>query len=231
MTLQPNLLTVFNLGVKKILSAGYTAAVVATFGENVKKLREAAGLKGIDLAERLSVSPPVVSAWENNRTGLPETPTLLKLAKALDCTVDDLLAGIDEEYDAITQRQAILATQIGGQLLVKRDALLQRMASEGVLTQEWVDQAIRTGYGTDVESTDMPTPEPPDDLKEELLRIWLDADDEAKDLTLRNLRRLVGVAAPAAQGGAPSAVGPPTRPAESTSALGDRRRKEGGRGR
>lgn len=73
----------------------------AAFGHNVRRLREAAGLKGLDLAEKLGVKPSVVSAWENGRRGLPETPTLFRLAKALNASIDELLLGVDEAYDLI----------------------------------------------------------------------------------------------------------------------------------
>lgn len=90
-----------NLQTNIYFTDGYTSAVVGTFGDNVRRLRIAAGLKGNQLARRVNVTPPVVSGWEKNRTGLPETPTLLKLAKAMRCTVDDLLDGVDEEYAAL----------------------------------------------------------------------------------------------------------------------------------
>jgi len=51
------------------------------------------------LAKKIGVAPSVVSAWENDKRGLPETPTLFKLAKALNCSIGDLLRGVDEEYD------------------------------------------------------------------------------------------------------------------------------------
>jgi transcriptional regulator with XRE-family HTH domain len=84
----------------------YTRQVLgSTFGENVRRFRKAAGLKSVELARRLKVTPPVVSAWEKNRTGLPEAPTLLKIARALGVTVNDLLDGVDKEHDAIALKQ------------------------------------------------------------------------------------------------------------------------------
>lgn len=98
---QANLLTETNLHAEKYLCGGYALRRMSSFGENVKRLRLAIGLKGVDLAARAGVTPPVVSAWENDRGGLPESPTLLKLAKILRVTVHDLLEGIDEEYDRV----------------------------------------------------------------------------------------------------------------------------------
>lgn len=40
-----------------------------------------------------------VSDWENDRYGLPDTSTLLKIAKTLGCSIDDLLSGVDPRYD------------------------------------------------------------------------------------------------------------------------------------
>ena len=39
------------------------------------------------LAKKIGVAPSVVSAWENDKRGLPETPTLFKLAKALNLSL------------------------------------------------------------------------------------------------------------------------------------------------
>lgn len=83
---------------------------IKAFGANVTRLREAAGLKQNVLAQRVHRSAATLSAWENSRNGLPEAPTLLALAKALRCSVDDLLAGVDAEYDALMeQRRATIA--------------------------------------------------------------------------------------------------------------------------
>jgi len=83
---------------------------MATFGENVRRLREAKGLQARQLADQVDVAPSVVSAWENDRKGLPETPTLFKLAKALDVGVEELLEGVDADYE--TQRQIRLKVSL-----------------------------------------------------------------------------------------------------------------------
>jgi transcriptional regulator with XRE-family HTH domain len=74
---------------------------VPSFGENLKRLRKARSLKSKDLAARAKVARSVWSGWENDRRGLPETPTLLKVAKALRCSIDELLTGVDPDYDAV----------------------------------------------------------------------------------------------------------------------------------
>lgn len=75
-------------------------AASMAFGANVARLRRASGLRGYSLAAKVGVTSPVISAWENGRNGLPETPSLLKLAKALKCSIDDLLVGVDPDYDS-----------------------------------------------------------------------------------------------------------------------------------
>lgn len=81
--------------------AMFRGVETSAFGQNVKRLRTQAKLKGIELAELLGTTPSVVSAWENGRRGLPETPTLFRLAKALNTSIDELLAGVDRGYDLI----------------------------------------------------------------------------------------------------------------------------------
>lgn len=73
----------------------YTSAV-ATFGENVARIRKEKGLSQVDLADRLKVRQP--SAWKIEQAKNPEVLTLLKVANALECSVEELVAGVDEEY-------------------------------------------------------------------------------------------------------------------------------------
>ena len=56
----------------------------------IKKLREAAGLRQYELAERMGVKQASVSAWESGQA-MPSAANLLKLADILDCTVDEIL--------------------------------------------------------------------------------------------------------------------------------------------
>lgn len=56
----------------------------------IKKIREAAGMRQYELADRMGVKQASVSAWESG-TAMPSAANLLKLADILDCTVDALL--------------------------------------------------------------------------------------------------------------------------------------------
>jgi transcriptional regulator with XRE-family HTH domain len=84
----------------------YVFPTVATFGENLARLRDAAGFKtSKSLADALSVAPSMISRLENDLQGLPETPTLLRLAKVLNASVEDLLDGVDLEYQQMLERR------------------------------------------------------------------------------------------------------------------------------
>lgn len=52
--------------------------------------RKKAGLTQAQVAEALGISDAAVNQWEKGKT-FPKTEFLPKLAKLLDCTVDELL--------------------------------------------------------------------------------------------------------------------------------------------
>ena len=100
-----------------------------SLGENIKRLRTVAGIQTPKaFAELLSVSPPQVSDWENDRYAVVELSSLIKLAKALHCSVDELLAGVDPDYDRIQAGGAVGAVpaRTGSDIAVvaEGDALL-----------------------------------------------------------------------------------------------------------
>ena len=77
-------------------------------GKNIKRLRTVMGLRTQKaLADLLGVPPSQVSDWENDRFAVPEVSGLIKLAKALHCSVDELLAGVDPGYDRIREGGAV----------------------------------------------------------------------------------------------------------------------------
>ena len=78
--------------------------MVVSLGQNIKRLRWEAGLQTQKaLADLLGVPQPQVSDWENDRYAVLETLTLVKIAKGLRCSVDQLLAGIDVDYDRVRE--------------------------------------------------------------------------------------------------------------------------------
>ena len=81
-----------------------------TLGRNIKRLRMVAGIRTQKaFGELLGVPQAQVSDWENDRYSVLEVSSLIKLAKALRCSVDDLLAGVDPEYDRIQEGGAVRA--------------------------------------------------------------------------------------------------------------------------
>ena len=75
-----------------------------SLGQNIRRLRRESGLHTQKaLADLLGVPQPQVSDWENDRYAVLETLTLLKIAKGLRCSVDELLAGVDPAYDRIRE--------------------------------------------------------------------------------------------------------------------------------
>jgi transcriptional regulator with XRE-family HTH domain len=63
-------------------------------GSKIRFLREKHGLKQINLANALQVSPQAVSKWEKG-ANLPDIPIILKIAKLFDVTTDYLLGTTD----------------------------------------------------------------------------------------------------------------------------------------
>lgn len=73
-------------------------------GKNIKRLRTVMGLRTQKaFAELLGVPQPQVSDWENDRRAALEVSSLIKLAKVLHCSVDELLSGVDPDYDRIRE--------------------------------------------------------------------------------------------------------------------------------
>ncbi len=75
-----------------------------SLGQNIRRLRRDAGLDTQKaLADLLGVPQPQVSDWENDRYSVLETLTLVKIAKGLRCSVDELLVGVDPDYDRVRE--------------------------------------------------------------------------------------------------------------------------------
>jgi transcriptional regulator with XRE-family HTH domain len=93
-----------NSSIAKNCAESYVLSVpISAFGRNIKRLREALDppLNGRELGEAIGRDGPTISKWEHGEGGLPETPTLFRLAKKLKAPIDEILAGVDEDYDAL----------------------------------------------------------------------------------------------------------------------------------
>lgn len=78
---------------------------VATFGDNLKRKRRALQLNQTQLAALCNIAQAQISKYEIDKR-LPSADSLIALAKGLDCSVDDLLGGMDPEYDQARQNRA-----------------------------------------------------------------------------------------------------------------------------
>lgn len=86
--------------------------LTVSLGQNIKRLRWEAGLHTQKaLADLLGVPQPQVSDWENDRYAVLETLTLVKIAKGLRCSVDQLLTGVDVDYDRARQESAVTGVE------------------------------------------------------------------------------------------------------------------------
>lgn len=64
---------------------------------NIKERREALGISQNELARRSGVKQATISDIENEKTTQPWIGTLAKIAAALGCTVEDLIAEPKEQ--------------------------------------------------------------------------------------------------------------------------------------
>lgn len=76
-------------------------AAVPTFGENLRRARNAKGLTQEAVAARLGFKRTTpISIWERGAK-LPGPKTIVKLAAAIGCQPEELMAGVITPYDAI----------------------------------------------------------------------------------------------------------------------------------
>jgi transcriptional regulator with XRE-family HTH domain len=66
-----------------------------TMGARLKELRHRAGLTQQALAFKSGLSMSLITALEYNVRDNPTLSTLLALARAMDCTLDELAGGLD----------------------------------------------------------------------------------------------------------------------------------------
>jgi transcriptional regulator with XRE-family HTH domain len=66
-----------------------------SFGEHLRRLREAAGLSRAELARRANVPASTLRGWEGDR-GFPTFPAALRLAAALGVPVERFAEGVED---------------------------------------------------------------------------------------------------------------------------------------
>lgn len=62
-----------------------------TVGENIRKLRRAKGISMYRLAKEAGLTEPVIRGLESGKKRFPRAETLAKVAKVLECKIDDLM--------------------------------------------------------------------------------------------------------------------------------------------
>jgi transcriptional regulator with XRE-family HTH domain len=70
---------------------------------NIGQLREQAGLTQRELSLILGVTETTIANWERGRSGLDWIDRLMKLCKALNCNLEDL---VTEEVDAVASDES-----------------------------------------------------------------------------------------------------------------------------
>jgi transcriptional regulator with XRE-family HTH domain len=75
-----------------------------TIGSRIAQKRKTLGLTQESLAAQLGISSQAVSKWENDISA-PDIALLPALAKALNCTTDELLSGKSDEVRIIPESQ------------------------------------------------------------------------------------------------------------------------------
>jgi transcriptional regulator with XRE-family HTH domain len=70
---------------------------VGSLGENIERLRDARGLSQAAFGDLMRMRQPSVAKLERGTN--PELRTLFKIAKVLACSIEDLVTGVDEDYD------------------------------------------------------------------------------------------------------------------------------------
>lgn len=94
--------------VARYSSVPYAPAVEQpSLGRNIRNARIAGGISSqSELARKLRVPQSQMSDWENDRYGALDMKTLLRIAAAIPCAIDDLVVGMDELYD-ISRRDLV----------------------------------------------------------------------------------------------------------------------------
>ena len=120
-----------------------------SLGQNIKRLRRESGLHTQKaLADLLGVPQPQVSDWENDRYTVLETLTLVKIAKGLRCSVDELLVGVDPDYDRIRE-----AGSMGGAKPLRLDSSVVTPAGIPVVAEGDAPSASATRGDRNAERT------------------------------------------------------------------------------
>lgn len=59
----------------------------------LETMRAAKGMSRVELSEKTGIPYQTIASWENGNRILSKFENLVKIANALDCTVDEILEG------------------------------------------------------------------------------------------------------------------------------------------
>lgn len=111
------------------------------FGDNVRRFRLLRGLSQEELQDIVGIKQGSLSSLEHNRGRRhPTSATTFKFAKALRCTAEDLLQGMDPEYDAL--RLSIMADAPEGELSTLEREIIVALRRLSITDRAYVKDAI-----------------------------------------------------------------------------------------
>lgn len=112
-------------------SARPILGAVSAVGQNIKALRlnrPGGKWNQTDLAAAAGVPQSTISEWERGRRSNPDLKNLLKIASALEVSIERLVVGADERYDKLNQADLLGPTgrlKPGGATLTPETRLLE----------------------------------------------------------------------------------------------------------
>lgn len=83
-----------------------------TFAENFRAMQERSGLTGRAISQASGIGESEISEYRTGSGGIPELGRLLRLALAMQCTLDELVEGLDENYDLARRDLIRLASAV-----------------------------------------------------------------------------------------------------------------------
>ena len=107
-------------------------------GKYITSLRKNRDMTQLSLATELKVSHQAVSKWETG-SALPDIDILLAMANLFEVSVENLLAGIDEEKDSLTDERMLYSETITSVIKAEGDELLLLEAYDEMLEKDIVD--------------------------------------------------------------------------------------------
>lgn len=122
----------------------YEGALKMTLGKEIARLRLEKGLRQIDLAGLVGVHQTHMARWENDQMR-PRKGMLVKLAKALEVSVEDLLAADQREFSSqlLQEQEPELADMLRQlHLLADDERVALKTFLKSMLSRAHMEQAM-----------------------------------------------------------------------------------------